>query len=212
MTIRAIALIAASLGACGAENTPDGTVIATTGTVERTELEGGAWLIAADSGTLYEPRNLPEAFMVIGARVEVRLIERRNIGGVPGPGVAADILEITEASCEGVVCGVPSPPVTLHVSGDGASSAVEGVTLTNLSVPASPPGSGGLTFGCHPGAAGATCFVDAIAPGTYTFDVTAPGYQTAHVTVGVPVRQHVLGVCCESPWEPQTVEVQLVPA
>lgn len=204
-------LLGCALAVLGCGSDRQAAVITTTGTIEFQDVEGGVWLIRAEDGTLYDPTNLPDTFKVVGARVQVRLVERRDLAHAPQVGIPADILAIEEASCAGVPCGMPWPPVTLHVIDSTSSAAVDGVTLTNLSVPASPPGSGGPSFGCATGPSVTTCFVDAMAPGTYDFDVTAQGYATAHVTVEVPEYPHVPGVCCEPPWVARTVDVALSP-
>ncbi len=193
---------------CGSEHAP--ATVTTTGAIDYQAVEGGVWVIRADGGTTYIPRGLPEVFKVVGTRVQVTLVERRDLASVYQFGVLADVVAIEEDSCASAMCGAPEPPVTLHVT-DGASlAAVPDVTLTNLSVPA-PPGGGGPTLGCTTGPTVTTCFVDARAAGTYAFDVTAPGHETTRVTVDVPAHLTILGVCCQAPWDPQTVDVALTP-
>ena len=92
-----VAGLAAFSLACGSspESTP--APVDVTGAVTFSTLEGGAWLIQADSGTLYRPLNLPESYKVEGTRVRARLVEHRDVGGYL-PGIVADIVTIETAS------------------------------------------------------------------------------------------------------------------
>ncbi|HEX9053086.1 MAG TPA: hypothetical protein VF841_21340 [Anaeromyxobacter sp.] len=129
-----------------------------------------------------------------------------------GSGSPSGTTALAAPPCAGIACGVPEPPVTLHVVDAITSAGVEGVVLTNVTAPPSPPGSGGLVYGCNYDAHVTICTVDAIASGTYELDVTAPGYATVHLKVEVPPWVHVPGACCEPDWVSQTVGVRLTPA
>ena len=74
------------------------------------EVEGGVWLIRSENGTLYRPNNMPDGFKVVGARVQVTLIERRGLTSPGLPGVPVVLLSIEEAPCGRGTCGVTPPP------------------------------------------------------------------------------------------------------
>jgi hypothetical protein len=92
-----LACVAALFLGCGLEpSEPAPFTVTTSGVIEFRNVEGGAWLIHADdgNGTFYNPRNLPDAFKVVGARVRVTLIERRDLVSIQ-PGIPADIVAIS---------------------------------------------------------------------------------------------------------------------
>jgi hypothetical protein len=95
------------LVACGAGDRRE-SVITTAGTIEFQDVEGGAWLVRTAEGTAYRPLNLPAEFERVGARVEVRLVERRDVVGIPLPGVPADLLGISLLPPVAAVCTWPA--------------------------------------------------------------------------------------------------------
>jgi hypothetical protein len=107
-----------------------------------------------------------------------------------------------------VLCVALRPPLTLRVTDATSSAPVDGVTLTNLALPTPPPGQTAFAT-CSAGPGATICVVDAGTAGVYELDVTAPAHAATHVRVNVPAHAHVDGACCETPWEPQTVEVRL---
>ncbi len=100
------------------------------------------------------------------------------------------------ASCEGVQCGPCAPAITVRVTGAPGQAAPE-VTLSGIQASC---GAAGTSF--------TECSTHVNAPGDYTFEVQAPGYQTAtlQVTVARVVR---VGACCDCGYEPQVVDVTL---
>jgi hypothetical protein len=88
-----LACVAAVGVGCGSD---EPTTISTSASIEFSEVEGGVWLIRAEdrNGTLYHPRILPDAFKVIGASVQVTLIERGDLASSAMIGIPADIVTI----------------------------------------------------------------------------------------------------------------------
>jgi hypothetical protein len=95
------------LVACGAGDRRE-SVITTTGTIEFQDVEGGAWLVRTVEGTAYRPLNLPAEFEQVGARVQVRLVERKDVVGVPLPGLPADLLSISMLPPVATACAWPA--------------------------------------------------------------------------------------------------------
>jgi hypothetical protein len=85
-----------------APSTPDtgstamGDTITFTGTIRRSELEGGFYAIASDDGRTFDPRNLPEEFKTDGLRVRVKARVRNDMGGIHQVGPIVDIVEIAK--------------------------------------------------------------------------------------------------------------------
>lgn len=124
MRIWPVAFFVALAVGCGGGH-ERGDVITTTGTIEFQPIEGGAWLIRADTGALYNPLNLPDAYKQVGARVQVSLIERPDLMGIPLPGVRADIVRISVLAAATTggsqVCDPPPGADTSGANGIGCA-------------------------------------------------------------------------------------------
>lgn len=116
MSIRLLACVAALAAGCGQGSAP-AKVVSTTGTIEFQDLEGGAWLIRTDDGALYAPINLADSLKQAGARVQVTLIERPDLAGIPLPGVRAEIVSISILG--GAAGGRACDPPAAATSGAG---------------------------------------------------------------------------------------------
>ena len=64
------------------------------GTVTYTDLEGGAWVVAGDDGTTYEPVNLAEEYHAEGLRVRVEAARREDLGSFLMAGPIIEIIRI----------------------------------------------------------------------------------------------------------------------
>lgn len=204
--------------ACGGAGSPGRVVVEATATVELRTVEGDHWVLYADNGRHYLPRpDLPEALRVEGARVDVKLVERPDVVTAM-PGIVADIARIEAHSCIGFLCGA-APPITVSVSdATSPSFVVRGVAIENLEAPPPAPPFWPARAACSEGTERAdqvlrssSCTIDGPAPGTYSFDVGAPGLQTEHVVVDVPAAPHVPGLCCQLGFLVRSLEVELAP-
>lgn len=81
-------------GADGADVVHDDNVVAGTGTVRYSELEGGLFVIVADNDQTYEPINLADSLKRDGVRVRFRIKIRNDLGSVYMVGRVVEILEI----------------------------------------------------------------------------------------------------------------------
>lgn len=61
------------------------------GTIERTDVEGGHWLLKTDQGVVYQLKNAPGALLVAGRRAEV---EGNIASGSFGLAMMGEILEV----------------------------------------------------------------------------------------------------------------------
>ncbi len=61
------------------------------GTIEKTDVEGGQWLLRSDQGVIYQLKGAPAALLVEGRRVEV---DGDIAEGSFGLAMMGDILEV----------------------------------------------------------------------------------------------------------------------
>lgn len=96
--MRIIVLVLAILfmaAACRtSDQTGDGEVVATTGTVQYVDLEGGFYGIVAEDGTRYDPVDLNEEFREDGLRVRFRAERQEDVVSIRMWGEAIRILAI----------------------------------------------------------------------------------------------------------------------
>ena len=100
-------------------------------------------------------------------------------------------------NCDTVECGACPPPLNLKVT-SSSGGAVENVTVAN-----------GASGTCSVDGDATSCVLNATGPGTWEFDLQAPGFQTTHV------KQTVDAVpatgCCSCGYDAKLVDVTMQP-
>ena len=77
------------------EATSDSTHVTGTGTVVRSELEGGFYAIRSDDGVTYDPQSLPDEFKTDGLRVKFTVRGLPDAIGIHQVGPIVEVIEIT---------------------------------------------------------------------------------------------------------------------
>jgi hypothetical protein len=65
-----------------------------TGTVRHSDLEGGFYELAADSGERYDPVNLPAEYKKDGLRVKFQIKEKKDMVGIHMRGKIVEVVKI----------------------------------------------------------------------------------------------------------------------
>ena len=74
------------------------TTVQIKGTVVRSDLEGGLYLIRSTEGTNYNPTNLPDAFRVDGQAIQATAQRRDDLVSIGMVGVIVDLVRIRAQS------------------------------------------------------------------------------------------------------------------
>jgi len=204
------------LAAC--EQEPADSIVETNAEVQFVDVEGGVWVLRAFKGTFdpsnagerYNPRNLPEQYQLVGARLTVRLRILRDVATTDMVGTPVEILQAEPWAC-GATCGMPGPPITLWVTGPDPAVGIEGVALENLEGPPPRAGFDAVSSRCWSIASPSGCEIWGPAPGAYSFDLTGAGHQPRRLDVVVPEVIILPGACCPLGWKPQILDVTMTP-
>lgn len=193
MRIWTMTCFIALAAACGAGRERV-NAITTTGTVEFQNVEGGAWLIRTDGGALYRPINLADAFKHVGARVEVTLIERHDIGGIPWPGIPAQVVNISilsSATTGG--SGACQPPAAADTSGTDGTGCSPLPKFQDCEQTITPSGT---TVQCTDACPATDYAVECRGTTGGASGIPAPDQALRCVVIPIPTPPNELFYCC----------------